>query len=236
MWLSRACCRRGLMREDVVILKRAQHKNKKKKKKKKKKVHCGTSSIFHQCAGIAQGCPLSPFLFIIVQSVMFHDIYGKIHLDPEPAFLVTNKVLYADDTILLSSSAKNLQTLMDAVVAEGANYGLELNWSKKYQTNVNSNMLLTCPDGATLDSKRSIIYLGGLITCDGKSGTEMRRRVSEGRALFKSLLKLWSHANLCQSRKIKIFNAYITSKVLYSLESLWPLKADRNRLNAFQCY
>ena len=140
--------------------------------------HCGTSSIFHQFAGIAQGCPLSPFLFIIVQSVMFHDIYGKIHLDPEPAFLVTNEVLYADDTVLLSSSAKNLQTLMDAVVAEGANYGLELNWSKTYQMNVNSSMLLTCPDGSTLDSKRSIIYLGGLITCDGKSGTEMRRRVS----------------------------------------------------------
>ena len=102
--------------------------------------------------------------------------------------------------------------------------------------NVNTNVAINRPDGATLSLKRSVIYLGGLVSCDGKSGTEMRRRVSEGRAIFKSLLKLWSHANLCQSRKIEIFNACITSKVLYSLESLWPLKVDRNRLNAFQCY
>ena len=57
---------------------------------------------------------------------MFHDIYEKNNLDPEPAFVVTNEVLYADGTVLRSSSAKNMQILLDAMVTEGANYGLEL--------------------------------------------------------------------------------------------------------------
>eukprot|EP00959_Pyramimonas_sp_CCMP1952_P144549 3025546-Pyramimonas_sp.AAC.1 len=30
--------------------------------------HCGKSSQRRQAAGIAQGCPLSPYLFIIVQT------------------------------------------------------------------------------------------------------------------------------------------------------------------------
>lgn len=34
--------------------------------------HTGTSAEYEQAAGIAQGCPLSPFLFIIVQSAMFY--------------------------------------------------------------------------------------------------------------------------------------------------------------------
>ena len=167
---------------------------------------------------------------------MFHDIYEKINLDPEPAFVVTNEVLYADDTVLLSSSAKNMQVLLDAVVTEGANYGLELNWTKTFQMNINSTMVITCPEGGIFGTKKSSIYLGGLISCDGKSGSEMKRRVSEGRVAFKSLAKLWPNANLRQSLKVEILNACITSKVLYSLESLWPLKVDCTRLNAFQCY
>ena len=32
-----------------------------------------------------------------------------------------------------------------------------------------------------------------------------------------------------------MFNACITSKVMYALDSAWLLKADRTRLDAFQC-
>ena len=64
---------------------------------------------------------------------MFHDIYTRLDLDLEPAFVVTREVLYADDTLLMSSSERNLQALLNQVVLEGAKYGLGLNWSKTYQ-------------------------------------------------------------------------------------------------------
>ena len=51
---------------------------------------------------------------------MFHDIYKLVHLDEEPPFLITQDLLYADDTALLSGSQKNLQVLLDVVVSEGA--------------------------------------------------------------------------------------------------------------------
>ena len=114
--------------------------------------HSGTSSLFSQRAGIAQGCPLSPFLFILVQSVMFHDIYNLLHLDPEPPFVVTREVLYADDTLLMSSSPQNLQALLNAVVAEGAKYGLELHWGKTYQMQVCTAASICKPNGEMIVS------------------------------------------------------------------------------------
>eukprot|EP00959_Pyramimonas_sp_CCMP1952_P159004 3325157-Pyramimonas_sp.AAC.1 len=34
----------------------------------------GDSSVRQQRTGIVQGCPLSPYLFIILQTVMFYDV------------------------------------------------------------------------------------------------------------------------------------------------------------------
>ena len=59
--------------------------------------------------------------------------------------------------------------------------------------------------------------------------------MSEGRSISRTLRKLWRHANLNVKRKIRISNVCATSKIMYSLESLWLLKADRDRLDAFQC-
>ena len=80
------------------------------------------------------------------------------------------------------------------------------------------------------------MYLGGLISCDGRCARELSRRIGEGHSVFKILDKLWAHSDINLTRKVLIFNACVLSKVLYSLESVWLLKADRMRLNAFQCY
>ena len=99
-------------------------------------------SIYEQCAGIAQGCPLSPFLFIIVQSVMFHDIHDRLELSPVPAYIPSRELSYADDTVLMSSSEGNLQLLVDAVCKEGAVYGLEINRDKTFQMGIQQEVTI----------------------------------------------------------------------------------------------
>ena len=67
----------------------------------------GSSSVRKHAAGIAQGCPLLPYVFIIVQSVMVFDI-GKrmdgVHNDiREPEYLVRRCILYAGASMLFSA-------------------------------------------------------------------------------------------------------------------------------------
>ena len=136
----------------------------------------------------------------------------------------------------MSSSVSNLQQLINAVTTEGATYGLEINWTKTFQMSICTNSQVTRPDNTVLENKRGIVYLGGMISCDGRAARELTRRVNEGRSIFLVMMKLWSHANINGKRNIEIFNSCITSKVMCSLESLWLLQANKDRLNTCQCW
>ena len=66
-----------------------------------------------QAAGIAQGCPLSPYLFIVVMSILLADVAHRLaeqrttHVTKP--YIVTEDLLYADDTLLAASDPQTLQ-------------------------------------------------------------------------------------------------------------------------------
>ena len=82
---------------------------------------------------------------------------------------------------------------------------------------------------------REAVYLGALISCNGRASRELSRRLGEGRAVFRTLCKVWSHSGICRQRKAHIYNTCVITKVLYSLDSVWLVKTERARLDAFHC-
>ena len=88
---------------------------------------------------------------------MFFDIYSRLNVGEEPDFLVARELLYADDTVLMSSYQNNLQQLVNEIVIESAKYGLELNWSKTFQMNVWSAFDIRCPDGSILQKNATLL-------------------------------------------------------------------------------
>ena len=51
--------------------------------------------------------------------------------------------------------------------------------------------------------------------------------------VFNALRRCWAHANISQKRKLELYRAIVLPKLLYNLESIWLLAADRKRLDSF---
>ena len=83
-----------------------------------------------QYAGIAQGCPLPPYLFIIMMSLLMKEAASLSPREPDKPYLVTADLLYADDTMILGSKSKDVQSFFHSVAEVGQQYGLELNFDK----------------------------------------------------------------------------------------------------------
>ena len=88
------------------------------------------SSNQPQRSGISQGCPLSPFLFVMLMAVAVSNASSL--LDSEERNQLSNGtlevLLYADDTLLIGEEGACLGTLLDKVVETGVRYGMELHW------------------------------------------------------------------------------------------------------------
>ena len=78
----------------------------------------GTSSFREQNTSIRQGCPPSPYLFVIFMTVPFNDVHDELEGKLEEAtfdFIDFIEILYADDTLLIGDNAKILNLLLAAI-------------------------------------------------------------------------------------------------------------------------
>ena len=86
--------------------------------------------------GIRQGCPLSPYLFIMVMTVLFSDVDRRlrIHGTPTNSWSVGKPVYdleYADDTLLISVTKPQMNDILKAIEVEATLYGMLLNKEKQ---------------------------------------------------------------------------------------------------------
>ena len=190
-----------------------------------------------QDAGIRQGCPLSPFLFILVMTVLFHDIGVEHYRDLSECRLDQisfNEVLYADDTLLISRNTFGMNLLLHAIEDESAYYGLKLNHDKCHVLAMNGHNCIRFKDGSRMKHVEEAVYLGGILTKHVNIASEVSNRIASAMATWKSLDIFWKEAQCSTRNKILIYNAVIQSKLLYALETIEIPVALLSRLESFQ--
>ena len=137
----------------------------------------GTSEEFEVKRGVRQGCVLSPILFNLYTDNIFKDDLKGVRMGGEEY----SNLRYADDTVLIAETIEELQDLVNEVKERSIAKGLKMNVKKTKTMVIRRNIDEDCKidisvDGKILEQVKQYLYLGHIITEDGRCETEIKRR------------------------------------------------------------
>jgi len=196
----------------------------------------GNSEYRKQCAGIRQGCPLSPYLFILLMTVVFHDVHQEVDhkIAPYSGDCTSAwELLYADDTMVMGSRAREINIILKQIEIESEKYNLKLNHEKCFYIGMNGKADIHFMDGKRVTKADKVEYLGGVITTEASRNAEISNRMSKALGTCKKLKLFWRQTNAHIGWKIQVYNAIIISQLIYGLNTLNITPAIKDRLNAF---
>ena len=113
---------------------------------------------------------------------------------------------------------------------------LNLNRSKCCYIAYNCQGQIRFQNGEAMKSSEETTYLGASVTQHIDPKHEIRKRISATMAILKKLDIFWIKTHCSKKWKLLVFNAVITSKVLYGLETLDPTEAAGRLLSTFQLF
>ena len=194
-----------------------------------------------QKSGIRQGCPLSPYLFIMLMTVIMHDVdSGMTEAEKENVEAnrlhkeVSSRLFYADDTIIMSQTAEAAEIVLHRIQQESHKYALKLNETKCTHLQMNAIQRIRFDNGTSVPTKTQTEYLGGKIKNDSSYKMEIQSRIGSTWATLRKLDLFWNKSPSSMKWKIIVYDAVIVTKLLYGLASVPLTRADCNKIDAFQ--
>ena len=188
--------------------------------------------------GVRQGCVASPNIFNLYTDNIFRDIIntkgvkvgGKHYNNPR----------YADDTALLSGNEKELTELTRKINEVGKQVGMKINIKKTKVMVVsnkrNSPKINIAINGQHLEQVTSYMYLGSLITEDGRGEKEIKRRIMIARTTFTIMITLLSRRGINLKTRLRAIKCYIWPTLFYGAETWTITKYMFSRLDAFEMW
>ena len=190
----------------------------------------GMTDSFLINAGVLQGDPLAPFLFIVCLDYALRTALREsdgLTLQRQRSRRHPSKNLpdldYADDIALLDNTIKDAQDLLLRVESACQSIGLFLNAGKTKYMHLNAEEASTLYslDGSQIELVDDFKYLGGYTDTD----RDMEVRISQAWGALNSLRRVWL-SPLKKSTKTKVFKACVETILLYGSES-WALNEKR---------
>jgi len=188
--------------------------------------------------GVRQGCVLSPSLFNLYTEFIFRTIEGSPGL--KVGGYTINNLRYADDTVLLAESEQDLQELVTKINNESVKLGLKMN-VKKTKTMIITKgtdrpRMKIVIDGKVVEQVDNFAYLGQLVTEDGRTESEVRRRIGIAKNSFDKLRKVLTSNKIKLETRMRLTQCYIWSVFMYGCET-WTLTSSlEKRIDGFEMW
>ena len=87
-----------------------------------------------------------------------------------------------------------------------------------------------------MEAMRDFTFLGSMITADGDSSHEIKRRLLLGRKAMTNLDSILKSRDITLLTKVHILKAMVFPVVMYGRGSWTIKKADRQRIDAFELW
>ena len=178
--------------------------------------------------GVSQGCVLSPDLFSIYGEIIMRNIIVMEGISIGGVNI--NNIRHADDTVIIADSAEKLQLLLDTVNRESEQMGLRINIKKtevvvasKNPEPPNCNILI---NNERIKQSDHFVYLGSMVTQDGRSKQETQRRILLAKNAFKNMKNLLTNSRISAQTRTRALRIYVWSTLMYGSES-WTITGER---------
>ena len=182
-----------------------------------------TSNFFQLSRGVRQGCPLSPYIFILSVEVMAEAIRRRKEI---VGIIVNGKEIklsqYADDTtLILDGSEQSVKEAVKLLESFGDASGLRLNSSKTEALWIGSKAncdLKLCPEKDFKWPKKKVKALGVWLSTD--PDITISQNYKDKLERIKATLGCWKFRRLSLLGKVLILKSLITSQLVYILSPL----------------
>jgi len=188
--------------------------------------------------GVRQGCVLSPALFNLYSEIILKEIKNMPGV--KVGGININNLRYADDTVLIAETETDLQNILKKVVTESEKKGLQIN-IKKTECMVISKKNITpkCSlniKGEEIKNVEKFTYLGSLITSDGRSVTEIKKRIGMAKEVFNKMSAVFKNRQLKVKTKVRVLECYVWSVLLYGCDA-WTVNENmKERLKSVEMW
>ena len=182
------------------------------------KVDGTTSDWYKQETGIRQGCPLSPYLFIIVMTVMFKDVHNGLNMERgKIEGLDFTELLYADDTAVVTNNTNAMNRILAKIEKCAEYFGLKFNKTKCVAMNYNTTGTTKYADNTKVPVEAETIYLGATISKTHNTKKEIANKISQCMVI----LKKWTTSGTTRSATINSKHKCLMRLFVRNLSTVW---------------